>query len=160
MNLKCIFAITFIINILFVFSIVWADDVIKNACPDGVRPNKALVKSVLVKHVREKNSNVPGLVLEDKEYKTDLMNEKGKCYKVDNAKFEYLIDERHAIYRVYIESDVAYITPQLMLFEYINSKVKNRQISGVIKGSGEYFNYKDNQGVPRTMPRMIVVKEN
>jgi hypothetical protein len=129
-------------------------------CPDGVKPNSALVKSLLIKHKQEKNSNIPGLVSEDKEYKSDLVNEKGKCYKVNNAKFEYYLDEKHAVYRVYIESDVAYITPQLMLFEYINSKVKNRQISGVIKGSGEFFNYKDNQGVPRTMPRMIVVKEN
>jgi hypothetical protein len=141
-----------IISILLSFSIAWADDAIKISCPSGVNPNKALQKTTIIKHQIDKNSY-------EENSQSKIINEKGKCFKFNSAKFEYLVDKKHAIYSMFIDEsyDSAH---RLFLFDFENSEVKWTKIGGIIKTTGEYFNYKDRKNVPRTMPRMIVVKEN
>jgi hypothetical protein len=140
-----------VIFILFGLSIAWADDAVKSACPDGVKPNASLEKTTIKRHYSDKNSY-------EEEYQIQVMNERGKCFKFNVARFEYLVDNNHAIYSMHIDGyDTA---SRLFLFDFGNSTVKQTRIVGIIKTTGEYFNYKDSRNVPQTMPRVIVVKEN
>jgi hypothetical protein len=142
-----------ILLIFFTFlltSISWADD-IKMSCPGGVNPNAALEKTTIKKRQIEKD-------LYEEEYHIKVLNEKDRCFHVPYAKFEYLIDKNHAIYSMRIDGyDTA---SRLFLFDYGKSEAKWTKMSGIIKTTGEYFNYKDGKNVPRVMPRVIVIKEN
>ena len=147
------------IFILCGLSIAWADDAIKKACPDGVKPNKALQKHTLVKHKKwkDRDNNPYGLVSEETVYKTEIINENGKCYKFSGAKFEFLVDNNHAIYSMFIDESYS-SEHRLFLFDFGNSNVTLKRISGIIKTTGEYFDYKDRRNIPRTMPKVIVIK--
>lgn len=141
-----------LIVLLFVFaSISWADDSIKKSCSGGVNNNAALLKTTVIKNKVDKD-------LEETQYKTEIINQNGKCYKFALAKFQYLIDSSHAIYSMRIDGyDTA---SRLFLFDFGKSASKWTKISGVIKTTGEYYNYRDNKNVPRTMPKVIVIQEN
>ena len=137
-----------ILFILITISISWADDSIKIVCPGGVLSTKSLVKKT-IKTIHE------GI-----RTSVNYTTEKDKCYKINDAKFVYLIDKKHVVYSVRIEPDAwPYMEPQLFLFEYKDS-AQWRRVSGIIKGKGEMFNYKDYQGISLFMPKVIVVKEN
>jgi hypothetical protein len=132
-----------IISILLSLSLAWADDALKISCPGGVKANKFLAKN---KYINSES------------YQTILSNEKDKCYVLNFAKFEYFIDNKHAIYKVYIDSDKDYISPQFFLFDFSTANVRWKQIGGVIKTTGTSFNCKTDRGVPLKIPRVIVVK--
>ncbi len=138
-----------IVFIMLFFSsmIAWSDDSINIACPGGILPNDSLMK-VTRRNVRE------GI-----ETTINYSVEKAKCYKVTEAKFVYLIDKKHAVYSIRLNHDRwPYSEPQMFLFVHQDS-AQWRRISGVIKGTGEMVNYKDGEGIPRSMPKMIVVQE-
>ncbi|MGD0280673.1 MAG: hypothetical protein ABSC11_15405 [Smithella sp.] len=151
---KIILLISFI---FFTSSIAWTDDSIKIACPNGINPNKSLLKTTIIKHKSEKDSYDPSIVYENTDYRSKIINENGKCFHFSEARFEYLVDNKHAIYSMFIDEnyDGAY---RLFLFDFGTSTPKWTKIGGIIKTTGEYYHYKDNKNVPRIMPRVIVVK--
>lgn len=138
-------------------SFALADDTLINDCPCGILPIASIVETTILKH--DKNKEKDGILSESTEYKNTLLNEPGKCYKVGSTRFVYLVDEKNAIYRVVIPSDKLYISPKLLLFNFAKSKFTKRTFRGIIKTSGEYYHYKDHEGIPRKMPKVIVVKE-
>jgi hypothetical protein len=145
--------------VLFFSPFIRADDISINDCPCGILPIKSIVKTTILKHEKSKDSE--GISSESKEYRNTLMNDPGKCYKVGSTKFVYLVDDKNAIYSVFIPSNIhLYIPPQLLLLNFAGSKWKKRAFKGIIKTSGEYFYYKDHEGIPRKIPKVTVVKEN
>ncbi|ESP62841.1 hypothetical protein SMITH_222 [Smithella sp. ME-1] len=140
-----------IVSILFAFSFAWADD-IKNQCPGGVKSNESIVKSVLIKNNSEETQS-----------KSTVINIEGKCYEVIFARFEYLVDKNHAIYKVNVNSnnpDIPIINPKLFYFDFGKADVKWEQIGGVIKTTGKYFNCKSDRGIPLKIPVAIVIKSH
>ena len=141
-----------LIFIIFLFtSLSWADD-IKNQCPGGVKSNESIVKSVLIKNNSEETQS-----------KSTVINIEGKCYEVIFARFEYLVDKKHAIYKVNVNSnnpDIPIINPQLFYFDFGKTEVKWEQIGGVIKTTGKYFNCKSDRGIPLKIPVAFVVKSH
>lgn len=143
-----------IIMIMFIlssFSFVWAgDDHIQLSCPGGVQPNDSMINTTKL-HIKNGIKST-----------TKYTVKKDVCYKVTQARFIHLFDKQRAAYGIRLDHDQwPYTAPQLFLFEYLGSAAaKSRKVSAVVKFTGEYFNYKTEEGIPKVMPIMYVVKEN
>jgi len=136
---------------------LYAEDNLKNVCPDGIKPSKSLINIVILKKSQNNDKNGTSI---SESYTANINNKSGTCFKVDFAQFAYLIDEKHAIYRIGTDTGEYYIPPQHALFDFTNGSARYRRISAIIKASGDYFDYKDKEGIPRKMPRFFVLKEN
>jgi hypothetical protein len=141
-----------IFHILAPASYAGTKEDIKAACPNGVHDQDTLMKKVLLKT----NSSKDG---EWESYTYRTVNTEGKCYTISDAAngsaFVYMVDDTHYVYRVRTGAE-SYC---LLLIDFTNiAKDLRRSFNGIVKGVGS-VEYKDGEGVPRTMPHMILIHE-
>lgn len=129
------------------FSISYADpkQEIKASCPNGINPESSLVRKVVLKKDNGDDDSYTAFEMRT----VDTM---GKCFRISTTRFVYLVDEKRAIFRVFID----YYSKPLLLIDFDNSKAKYRSFVGIVKGIG-LFEYKDGQGIPRKIPHVLVV---
>ncbi len=130
---------------------------IKLACPKGIKPSKALVKVTVSRGAPEKVGSYVGY---SKSQDVKVVNTTDQCYKILYCSFVYLVDRKHAIFRVspMVASSIAPVHDVLLLIDFGNGFVKYRTFNGIVKGIGSW-EYKDEEGIPRKIPHVIVVKE-
>ena len=115
-------------------------------CDKGILPQSSFIKVTKGKdHIEN------GLI--DYELHSKLINTTNKCFKITAAEFIYLIDKDQAIYKVYTDD---YSNPWIMI-DFHKSPANLNSFKGVVKGVGKYT-YKDDRGIPRNIPYMIVIK--
>ena len=132
-----------------------ANNDIKLACPDGINPSQALVEVSILKDIPKKKGDY---IVKGETEHVKAANTYNRCYKILYGKFVYLLDKNHAFFRVNTMRSSFTIPDVLMLIDFGNSIVKNRIFNGIVKGKG-LWKYKDGEGIPRSIPWVVVIKE-
>lgn len=123
-------------------------DTVSVECPNGINPDDSINKKVVV----ESETASDGVKSESWRYEFNKVE--GKCFNIKRADFVYLVEPNQAIYELSFD----YFNKPLIFIDYDTYQAK-RIFRGVVKGVGSYT-YKDGRGIPRTIPRMKIIKTN
>lgn len=123
-------------------------DTVAAECPKGINPDDSITKKVIV----ESKTASDGGKSESWRYEFNKVDD--KCFNIKRADFVYLVEPNQAIYEMQFD----WFNKPLVFIDYDAYQAK-RVFRGVLKGVGAYT-YKDGRGIPRTIPRMKIVKTN
>lgn len=141
------FILLLIVLVIVPSTLFAGTSVLSDKCSGGIKSQGAYVIKSVTKTKGSPNS-------ETETIKTKHNYKPGICYRINDAKFVFRIDDHHAIYKVLGDD---YYSNYLLAVDFGRDKAELTRFSGVVKSFGGY-KYEDDRGIPKSIPAASVVK--